>query len=126
MQTTITANVRVLVADDNWAAAVTLAKILKSRSYSVRAVSNGAAAIEELHDFQPDVVLLDIGMPGIDGHEVTRQIRKEPGFESVMIVIISGRGEESDKAKAVLAGADYYLVKPVDPDELWAILAKAS
>jgi CheY-like chemotaxis protein len=118
------AKARVLIADDNRATAFAFGKLLESHGYTARVVLNGLAAMDVLREFQPQIVLLDIGMPGMDGCQVTRQIRREPGLESVLIVIISGHGQESDKARSTQAGADHHLVKPIDFDELWAILAK--
>ena len=121
---TQTAAVRVLIADDNRPTAFTFGKALELRGYTTRVVLNGLAALDMLKEFRPDVVMLDIGMPAMDGYEVIRHIRHEPGFECVPVVVISGRSGESDKAEAIQAGANHYLVKPVDFDELWALLAK--
>lgn len=115
--------VRVLVADDNRPTAFSFGRILESRGYSTRVVLNGLAALDMLKEFHPDVVMLDLGMPAMDGCEVIRRIRTEAGFEHVPIVVISGRNRPSDKAEAIEAGASYYLVKPIDFDELWAVLA---
>ena len=119
---TNTAAVRVLIADDNRPTAFTFGRILEARGYSTRVVLNGLAALDMLKEFCPDVVMLDIGMPALDGCEVIRRIKTEPGFESMPIVVISGRSQPSDKAEAIEAGASYYLVKPIDFDELWAVL----
>jgi CheY-like chemotaxis protein len=124
MQEAIPDKARVLIADDNRTTAFAFGKLLESHGFTVRVVLNGLAAMDVLREFQPQIVLLDIGMPGMDGCEVTQQIRREPGFESMLIVIISGHGQETDKARSKTAGADYHLVKPIDFDELWAILAK--
>jgi CheY-like chemotaxis protein len=126
MQEPISAKARILVADDNRTTALAFGKLLESHGHTVRVVLNGLAAMDVLREFQPQIVLLDIGMPGMDGCEVTQQIRQEPGFESVLIVIISGHGQESDKARSKQAGANHHLVKPINFDELWEILAKAT
>ena len=126
MQEPIAAKARVLVADDNRTTAFAFGKLLESHGHTVRVVLNGLAAMDVLREFQPQIVLLDVGMPGMDGCEVTQQIRKESGFESVLIVIISGHGQESDKERSKQAGANHHLVKPIHFDELWEILAKAT
>ena len=118
------AKARILVADDNRTAAFAFGKLLESHGHTVRVVLNGLAAMDVLREFQPQVVLLDIGMPGMDGCEVTQQIRREPGFESVLIVIISGHGQESDLERSKQAGANHHLVKPINFEELWEILGK--
>ena len=70
------------------------------------------------------MVLLDIGLPGIDGYEVARRLRREPGLETIAVVAVSGYGREGDKQRAREAGFDRHLVKPVDPDELLALLVE--
>jgi two-component system, sensor histidine kinase len=121
-----TPSTRVLIADDKRGTAFALGKLLEAHGHSVRVVLNGLAAMDVLREFQPQVVLLDIGMPGMDGHQVTRQIRREFGFESMVIVIVSGHGEESDKERSKEAGANYHLTKPINFDDLWAIFSKTA
>ena len=121
-----TTGTRILIADDKRATAFTLGKLLESHGHEVRVVLNGLAAMDGVRDFQPRIVLLDIGMPGMDGHEVTQQIRREFGNDSMVVAIISGHGEEADKALSRRAGANYHLTKPINFDDLWAIVNQAS
>src|SRR5438093_488385 len=72
----------------------------------------------------PDVMLIDIGLPGIDGYEVARRIRREPGLERVVLVALTGYGREGDKKQALAAGFDYHLAKPVNPDTLQDLVAR--
>jgi CheY-like chemotaxis protein len=116
------APLRVLVADDNRATAFTLGKALEKRGNVVEVVLNGLAAMDVVRQFKPNVALVDIGMPGIDGHEVTRRIRREPGFEQIPIIVISAHGRHEDFERSLDAGANRHLVKPVDFDELWTLL----
>ncbi len=114
----------VLVVDDNVDAATTLARLLK-RLYGqeVRLAFDGPTAIEAALDARPDLVLLDIGMPGMDGYEVARRLRALPGFERTLIVALTGWGQEKDRERSVRAGFDKHLVKPVDPSGLMDLLA---
>jgi CheY-like chemotaxis protein len=80
--------------------------------HDVRTALDGASALSEAAQFHPDVVLLDIGMPGLSGYDVARQLRDSPLGEHVLIVTLSGWGQDADRAKALAAGADRHLVKP--------------
>ncbi len=115
---------RVLVVDDNLDAANSLARLL-DRLYGqeVRVSYDGPSALEVASDYRPDVVLLDIGMPGMDGHEVARQLRSRPEFERTLLVALTGWGQDTDRRKSREAGFDRHLVKPVDPAELRSLLA---
>jgi len=123
METT-SAGLRVLVAEDTLSTAFTLRKMLEKLGHTVEVVLNGLAAVDVLCEYCPQVVILDIGMPGMDGYEVTRRIRLEPGFEAVPIVVVSSRGAAEDIALAREAGVDQYLIKPVDSVQLAAALAQ--
>ena len=122
----MTTPIRVLIADDNRPTAFIFAKVLEARGYETRVALNGLAALDFVKEFSPHVMLLDIGMPAMDGYAVIRSIRSEPESASLPIVVISGRDRPSDKAEAIEAGANHYLVKPIDFDELWTILAKSA
>lgn len=117
------ARFRVLVVDDNHDAATTLATLLKAREHQVQLAFDGISALELADVFQPDVVLLDIGLPGLDGYAVARQLRARPSMKEVLIIAISGYGQEDDRKKSQQVGFDYHLVKPVDPIVLQGILA---
>ncbi len=115
---------RILVVDDNVDAANSLAKLL-SRIYGqeVRVAHDGPSALGLVEGFQPEIVLLDIGLPGMDGHEVARRLRARPDFERTLLVALTGWGQETDRQKSREAGFDRHLVKPVDPVTLLDLLA---
>jgi signal transduction histidine kinase/integral membrane sensor domain MASE1/ActR/RegA family two-component response regulator len=116
---------RVLVVDDNADAADMLAWLVRSIGGEARTVYDGAAAVREAADFEPDVVLLDIGMPGMDGYEACRLIRAQAGRQP-FIVAISGFGQDRDKALAAEAGFDAHITKPADPVRLEQLLVNAA
>jgi len=106
---------RVLVADDSTDGAEMLATLLGSLGCEVQTVSDGAAAVRESERFRPDLVLLDIGMPGMDGYEACRLIRRATWGSGMMMVAITGWGQAEDRRRSAEAGFDLHLVKPVDP-----------
>jgi two-component system CheB/CheR fusion protein len=114
---------RVLVVDDNLDAANSLARLLK-RLYGqdVRVAHDGPAALEAADLFHPEIVLLDIGMPGMDGYEVARRLRQKPEHAGLKIVALTGWGQETDRLRSKAAGFDHHLVKPVEPDDLCRLL----
>jgi two-component system CheB/CheR fusion protein len=115
---------RVLVVDDNVDAAVSLGRLL-TRLYGqdVCVVHDGPSALRSAEEFRPEVVLLDLGMPGMDGYEVARRLRDRPDSSGATLVALTGWGQESDRQKSRLAGIDHHLVKPVEPETLCSILA---
>jgi signal transduction histidine kinase len=115
---------RILLADDNADALESLAAVLRLRGHEVFSASNGAIALETAVRHMPDVALLDIGMPLLDGYEVARRIRAEEWGKSVTLVALTGWGQESDRRRSQEAGFDTHLVKPLDPDRLNALLAQ--
>jgi PAS domain S-box-containing protein len=118
-----TAPGRVLAVDDNADALEAVAVILRRAGHVVELAENGEDAIEKARAQRPEVVLLDIGLPGIDGYEVARRIRREPWGEASFLVAITGWGREMDKRRAEEAGFDAHLTKPADPDELERLIA---
>jgi signal transduction histidine kinase/ActR/RegA family two-component response regulator len=114
---------RVLVVDDNADAAETLMQLLELEGHQVRTACEGAAALRIAADFHPDALLLDIGLPGIDGRELARALRARPDTRDALIVAISGYGREEDIQRSRAAGFDHHLVKPVDLAALEAVLA---
>jgi CheY-like chemotaxis protein len=112
---------RVLIVDDNADAADTLQMVLRSLGYDARVAHDGASALELAPQFRPHFVLLDIGMPGLDGYEVARRLRamNVPGMR---IIAITGWGQAADRQRAREAGFDVHLVKPVEPAELVKVL----
>jgi two-component system CheB/CheR fusion protein len=116
---------RVFVVEDNLDAALTLVDLLEIWGYEVRAAHDGLSAVEAVPEFQPDVVLLDIGLPGIDGYEVARRLRRRPELGGLLIVAVTGYGQDGDRQRAREAGCDHHLVKPVDLEILRRLLAGA-
>ena len=112
---------RVLIVDDNADAADTLEMVLRSLGYETRVAHDGAAALELAPAFRPHFVLLDIGMPGLDGYEVARRLRAIEG-PAMRIIAITGWGQEADRQRSREAGFDVHLVKPVEPAELVKVL----
>jgi PAS domain S-box-containing protein len=113
---------RILVVDDNVDAARSLEMLLRSLGHETRVVNDGAEALRAVPEFRPAIVLLDIGMPGIDGYEVARQLRAMRGGDALRIVAITGWGHETDRERSRQAGFDLHLVKPVEPRELVRVL----
>jgi PAS domain S-box-containing protein len=109
---------RVLIADDNRDAAVSLSVLLQAMGHETRIAHDGLEAVEEAEVFQPEVVLLDIGMPKLDGYETARRIASRPWASSTRIVAVTGWGQDADRQRASEAGFHEHLVKPVDPDTL--------
>jgi two-component system CheB/CheR fusion protein len=115
--------VRVLVADDNRDAADSLQRVLALYGHEVRVAYDGHAALRIGTEFRPRVAVLDIGMPGTDGYEVARAMRKQQGRE-ITIVALTGWGQDADRQRAMEAGFDHHIVKPVDPGALNRLLAE--
>jgi signal transduction histidine kinase len=116
---------RVLIVDDNRDAATSLAMILELMGHEVETAHDGAAALEAAAAFRPDVILLDIGLPKLNGYEVARAIRRQTWGEQLILIAVTGWGQEEDKRRALQAGCNYHLTKPIDPDGLEALLANS-
>lgn len=113
---------RVLVVDDNADAASSLALLLRLLGHQVHVANDGPEALQAVAADCPDLVLLDIGMPGMDGYEVARRLRALPGTERTLIVALTGWGQSQDRQRSKDAGFDHHLTKPVEPAQLQAIL----
>jgi PAS domain S-box-containing protein len=113
---------RILVVDDNEDAASSLAMLLEIGGHEVRTAHDGDTALSMASDFQPQLVLLDIGLPRMNGYEVARRLRGSPGGAQTVLVAVTGWGQEQDKKNAAQAGFNHHLTKPVDPVALQAIL----
>jgi PAS domain S-box-containing protein len=119
---TVLAPRRVLVVDDNHDAADSLGTLLRLLGADVHIVYSGPDALEALAAYQPAVVLLDIGMPGMDGYEVAQRIREQPAFQDVTLIALTGWGQEADRNRTQAAGFDYHLIKPADVSALETLL----
>jgi two-component system CheB/CheR fusion protein len=117
------AALRVLVVDDNIDTASMLALMLRSWGHEAAVTYDGPSALARAVDFLPDAVLLDIGLPLLDGFEVATRLRSMPGLEGTLIVASSGYNREADLRRAADVGIDHYLVKPFDPLRLEQTLA---
>lgn len=113
---------RVLVVDDNVDGAESLTMLLDMFGHQARAVHDGPAALTAADSFRPDVVFLDIGLPGMNGYEVAKRLRSEPALESIVLIALTGWGSEDDRRKSKEAGFDHHLVKPVDAGQVRRLL----
>ena len=113
---------RVLLADDNRDAADSLAAMLRLLGHEVMTAYDGAQAVSAVAAFDPDVAVLDIGMPHLNGYEVAAQLRSNASGQKLTLVALTGWGQKSDKLQAVAAGFDHHLTKPVDVDELTVLI----
>jgi PAS domain S-box-containing protein len=115
---------RILVVDDSVSSAHVLAAILaRLGSHEVRMAHDGESALAVAHAFQPEVVLLDIGLPGVTGYEVARRLRNDPAFNETLLVALTGYGAEEDRRRSMEAGFDVHLVKPAAADTLQELLS---
>jgi two-component system CheB/CheR fusion protein len=113
---------RVLVVEDELAVAEMLVMLLELWGHSVQAVHDGPAALAVAPTFRPEVALCDIGLPGMDGYQLARQLRQQEGLNKSVLIAITGYGQEEDQRRAQEAGFDHHLIKPVDPAELEKLL----
>jgi two-component system CheB/CheR fusion protein len=113
---------RVLVVEDNPDGADTLAKLLRVNGHEVRTAVDGPSALKTVGAFQPDVILLDIGLPGMSGYDVATQLRQLPGMASALLIALTGYGQQRDRDRSREAGFDQHLTKPVDHQALLRLL----
>jgi PAS domain S-box-containing protein len=113
---------RVLVVDDNVDAALSLSRLLQADGHEVEAVHDGAAALASAPGWRPDVILLDIGLPGLDGYEVARRLRQHPQTEKTLLIALTGYGQDEDRRRSQEAGFDHHLVKPIERGSLRKLL----
>jgi CheY-like chemotaxis protein/anti-sigma regulatory factor (Ser/Thr protein kinase) len=114
---------RILVVDDNEDGAESLGTFLELHGHEVRIAHDGPAALKAAGEFRPGVILLDIGLPGMDGYEVARRLRARDEFRTTRLIAMTGWGQDTDRQRSREAGFDLHLVKPVDPVELTGMLA---
>jgi two-component system CheB/CheR fusion protein len=112
------ATLRILIADDNRDAAESLSMLLKLSGHDIRIAHAGGEALAVAHEFRPQIGIVDIGMPDMDGYEVARRIRHEAWGEKILLIAVTGWGQADDKRRALAAGFDRHMTKPVDPEEL--------
>lgn len=117
---------RLIVVDDNKDAATSLAMLLRLKGHEVKTANNGPEAIEMAISFRPDLIFLDIGMPGMDGYEVARRLRQQPGLDAIVLAALTGWGQQEDRRRTAEVGFDYHLVKPLNQSELMSIVSKLS
>jgi CheY-like chemotaxis protein len=115
-----------LVVDDNVDAARTMAMLLELEGYQVECAFDGQQALDCVRDRPPDALLLDIGLPRLDGLEVARRLRAQSGeaARKRLLVAVSGYGRDQDRAQALQAGFDLHFTKPADPEQLLQVLAR--
>jgi len=116
---------RILIVDDNKDLAASLARLLRILGHEVEVVYDGRKGIEIARSFRPEVVLLDIGLPNLDGYQVARTLREE-GFHDTIIIAVSGYGQEEDRKRSREAGMDHHLTKPVDLKTISELISQPS
>jgi CheY-like chemotaxis protein len=114
---------KILVVDDNVDSAMSMAMLLRISGHDTRTAHDGEIALERVEAFRPELVLLDIGLPKLDGYEVARRIRAEAWGQSIFLVAVTGWGQDEDRRNTAAAGFDLHLVKPVDLESLEKLLA---
>jgi CheY-like chemotaxis protein len=115
-----------MVVDDNVDAAQMLAALLEVQGHAVSVEYDARGALERAQREQPDVLLLDIGLPDMDGYELARCLRSQAGSARATLVALTGYGQSQDRKEAEQAGFDHYLVKPADMDQVNEVLAEAA
>ena len=114
--------VRVMLADDNLNHVTTTALLLGTEGYDVRGLPSGITLLEQFEAFRPHVVILDIGMPALSGYDVARALRKNAKAADVLLIAVTAHNTQTDRFLSRLAGFDYHLAKPVDPNAVVALV----
>jgi DNA-binding response OmpR family regulator len=115
---------RILIVDENVDAARSLGMLCQQMGHDCKYAYDGRAALDAARRLRPDVILLDIGLPGIDGFEVARQLRAEADFRDVLIIAVTGFASDEDRNRSREVGIDHYLVKPADPAFIESLLRR--
>ena len=118
----VRSSLRIMVVDDNRDGADSLAELLTMMGNHTRTAYDGQSGVDAVGEFRPDVILLDIGMPKLNGYEACRRIREQAGGESVVLIALTGWGQDDDRRRSHSAGFDHHMVKPVDPVTLMELL----
>ena len=113
-----------LIVDDNKDAAISLSMVLEMEGHRVHVAFDGTSGFEAARDSRPEVIILDIGLPDINGYEIARRIRKEPWGVHVDLIALTGWGQEKDRQDAQAAGFDHHFTKPADLERLARLLNK--
>lgn len=116
--------ISVLAVDDHVANLKLLEAILSRHGYAVRTATNAAEALRLIGEAKPQAILMDIALPGMDGYQLTRQLKADPQTRDILIVAVTAYAMKGDREKALQAGCDEYLSKPIDAKDLRAILAR--
>jgi CheY-like chemotaxis protein len=119
-------SLKILVVEDNRDAAESMRMLLELFGHHVALAYNGPDGVKTARDFRPDVVLCDIGLPGMDGYGVAAELRRDPATAAASLIAISGYGQEEDHRRARQAGFDHHLTKPVDPAVLRPLLVRTA
>ena len=114
---------RILVVDDNYDSAESLALLLQLHGHEVRQAHDGVEAVEAAAAFAPEIVVLDIGLPKLNGYDAARQIRALPSGKRIVLVALTGWGQAADRQRSAESGFDLHLVKPVNPEALSKLIA---
>jgi two-component system OmpR family response regulator len=115
---------RVLVVEDQAEVAASMARLLRTAGHEVEVAPDGPAAVEAVQVLCPDVVLLDLGLPTMDGWEVARRVQGQPAAKRPLLVAVTGHGADEDRRRSAEAGIDLHLTKPVNPVELQGLLKR--
>ena len=115
---------RIMVVDDNHDSALSLAMVLTMMGHETRTAHDGQTALATAEEFHPDVVLLDIGLPKMNGYEVAQRIREQAWGIEMFLIAVTGWGQAEDRARSAEVGLNMHMVKPVEPTALQAVLAK--
>jgi DNA-binding response OmpR family regulator len=115
---------KILLVDDEPNILVPIEFLMVQQGYEVRKAFNGHEALEILSGYTPDVVILDVMMPGMDGFEVARSIRKNPAFDHTRILFLTAKGSEPDREKGYATGGEVYMTKPFDNDDLVQLVSE--
>ena len=113
---------RVLVVEDNLDAVRSLVALLRQMGHEVQFAINGYAGIETARSYRPDVVFLDLGLPGMDGFEVCRRLRNDPGLQATRVIALTAYGQEQYRDRALEAGCELHVPKPISPARLTSLL----
>lgn len=113
---------QILIVEDNEDSREALSSLLTFAGHVTRMAHDGPSALAMVSDWSPDVVLLDIGLPGMDGHDLARRLREQTHLGDVVLVALTGWGQASDRQRSAAAGIDHHLIKPIDPSALEKLL----